>query len=72
MYFLLLLLPLLSTAVPDILFLFLEFLLTISETELSTCAAGVGCRIRLALDSPVLKGTVVVRLSDRLLGDRDA
>jgi hypothetical protein len=57
-------------------FLFLELLLVTSKVELSTCAAGVGCLSHFAvLDSPVLRGTVVVRLADRvgrLLGECDA
>jgi hypothetical protein len=64
---------LVETGVP---FLFLELLLVVSRVELSTCAAGVGCLSHFAvLDSPVLKGTVVVRLADRvgrLLGECDA
>jgi hypothetical protein len=64
---------LVETGVP---FLFLELLLVVCRVELSTCAAGVGCLSHFAvLDSPVLKGTVVVRLADRvgrLLGECDA
>jgi hypothetical protein len=65
-----------SLVVPGVPFLFLELLLATSRVELSTCAAGVGCLSHFAvLDSPVLKGTVVVRLADRvgrLLGECDA
>ena len=54
------------------LFLFLKLLLFESNTELSTCAAGVGCRsLIVGLDSPVRSGMVVVRLAGRLLGDCD-
>lgn len=73
-YLLLLLLSTTSAVDPGVLFLFLELLLT-SRPELSTCAAGVGCLSHLeGLDSPVLKGIVVVRLTDRvgcLLGECD-
>jgi hypothetical protein len=65
-----------SLVEPGVPFLFLELLLVTSRVELSTCAAGVGCLSHFAvLDSPVLKGTVVVRLADRvgrLLGECDA
>lgn len=65
-----------SAADPGVPFLFLALLLPTSSPELSICAAGVGCLSHLVgLDSPVLKGIVVVRLADRvgcLLGDRDA
>jgi hypothetical protein len=61
---------------PGVPFLFFELLLVTSKPELSICAAGVGCLSRLVgLDSPVLRGMVVVRLADRvglLLGDCDA
>lgn len=64
-----------SVAPPGVPFLFLELLLVTSKLELSTCAAGVGSLSHLVgLDSPVLKGMVVVRLADRaarLLGERD-
>ena len=57
-------------------FLFFELLLATSKPELSICAAGVGCLSHLeGLDSPVLRGIVVVRLAERvglLLGDCDA
>jgi hypothetical protein len=61
---------------PGVPFLFLELRLLSSRPKLSTYAAGVGCLSHLAvLDSPVLKGIVVVRLADRvgrLLGECDA
>lgn len=71
--FLALLVSTVSATAPGVPFLFLELLPATSVTELSTCAAGVGCLNRLVgLDSPVRKGIVVVRLVERLLGVCDA